>query len=82
MPHIQYVLGPLMQSVNSVYQIMQPRELNKAFLDQVTALNVLYNMQYIQQHSRVLAEMVEQGQIAIVGAIYDVQTGRVNFLET
>ena len=82
MPHIQYVLGPLMQSVNSVYQIMQPRELNKAFLDQVTALNVLYNMQYIQQHSSVLAEMLEQGQIAIVGAIYDVQTGRVNFLET
>jgi carbonic anhydrase len=39
-------------------------------------------MQYIQQHSSVLAEMLEQGQIAIVGAIYDVQTGRVNFLET
>ena len=82
MPHIQYVLGPLMQSVNSVYSIMQPRELSKAFLDQVTALNVLYNIQYIQQHSEVLADMVQKGQIAIVGAIYDVQTGRVNFLET
>ncbi|WP_306307759.1 carbonic anhydrase, partial [Acinetobacter baumannii] len=43
MPHIQYVLGPLMHSVDNVYDIMQPRSLTPAFIDQVTAMNVHYN---------------------------------------
>ncbi|MEB3754598.1 bifunctional SulP family inorganic anion transporter/carbonic anhydrase [Acinetobacter sp. MD2(2019)] len=80
MPHIQYVLGPLMHSVNNVYEIMQPRELSKGFLDQVTAMNVHYNIQYILKHSTVLNDLFERGEIEIVGAIYDVKTGQVNFL--
>ena len=70
-----------MHSVQSAYDIMQPRELNRPFIDQVTTLNVHYNIQYIVNHSSVLKEMLERGEIAIVGAIYDVQIGRVNFLE-
>ncbi|WP_394661515.1 bifunctional SulP family inorganic anion transporter/carbonic anhydrase [uncultured Acinetobacter sp.] len=80
MPHIQYVLGPLMHSVGNVYDIMQPRSLTSAFIDQVTAMNVHYNIQYIIKHSAVLREMLEHQQIDIVGAIYDVKTGKVNFL--
>ncbi|MDQ1208930.1 carbonic anhydrase [Acinetobacter baylyi] len=80
MPHIQYVLGPLMHSVGSVFDIMQPRELSKAFIDQVTAMNVHYNIQYIIQHSSVLKDMLDRREIDIVGAIYDVKTGKVNFL--
>lgn len=80
MPHIQYVLGPLMHSVDNVYDIMQPRNLTSAFIDQVTAMNVHYNIQYIIKHSAVLREMLEHQQIDIVGAIYDVKTGKVNFL--
>ncbi|MNR17822.1 Carbonic anhydrase [compost metagenome] len=81
MPHIQYVLGPLMHSVDSVYDIMQPRELSKAFINQVTAMNVHYNIQYIINQSNVLKDMVERGEIAVVGAIYDVKTGHVQFLD-
>ena len=81
MPHIQYVLGPLMESVNSVHSLMQPRDLSPAFIDQVTRMNVLYNIGYILQHSAVLKQLYEQGKIAIVGAIYDVKTGRVQFLD-
>lgn len=80
MPHIQYVLGPLMHSVDNVYDIMQPRSLTPAYIDQVTAMNVHYNIQYIIKHSAVLREMLEHQQIDIVGAIYDVKTGKVNFL--
>ncbi|WP_288433614.1 SulP family inorganic anion transporter [uncultured Acinetobacter sp.] len=80
MPHIQYVLGPLMHSVDNVYDIMQPRSLTPAFIDQVTAMNVHYNIQYIIKYSAVLREMLEHQQIDIVGAIYDVKTGKVNFL--
>ncbi|MFI8010052.1 bifunctional SulP family inorganic anion transporter/carbonic anhydrase [Acinetobacter sp. ABJ_C4_1] len=82
MPHIQYVLGPLMRSVESVYDIMQPRELNKAFINQVTAMNVHYNIQYIINNSTVLKDLLDRGEIAIIGAIYDVKTGHVEFLDT
>ena len=82
MPHIQYVLGPLMHSVESVYDIMQPRELNKTFVNQVTAMNVHYNIQYIINNSTVLKDLLDRGEIAIVGAIYDVKTGHVEFLDT
>ncbi|EXD77897.1 permease family protein [Acinetobacter baumannii 947299] len=81
MPHIQYVLGPLMHSVESVYDIMQPRELNKTFVNQVTAMNVHYNIQYIINNSTVLKDLLDRGEIAIVGAIYDVKTGHVEFLD-
>ncbi|WP_375586773.1 bifunctional SulP family inorganic anion transporter/carbonic anhydrase [Acinetobacter baumannii] len=81
MPHIQYVLGPLMHSVKSVYDIMQPRELNKTFVNQVTAMNVHYNIQYIINNSTVLKDLLDRGEIAIVGAIYDVKTGHVEFLD-
>ncbi|ENU45090.1 hypothetical protein F985_00290 [Acinetobacter seifertii] len=81
MPHIQYVLGPLMRSVESVYDIMQPRELNKAFINQVTAINVHYNIQYIINNSTVLKDLLDRGEIAIIGAIYDVKTGHVEFLD-
>ncbi|NUF53619.1 bifunctional SulP family inorganic anion transporter/carbonic anhydrase, partial [Acinetobacter seifertii] len=80
MPHIQYVLGPLMRSVESVYDIMQPREVNKAFINQVTAMNVHYNIQYIINNSTVLKDLLDRGEIAIIGAIYDVKTGHVEFL--
>jgi carbonic anhydrase len=43
---------------------------------------VLYNIGYILQHSTVLKQRYEQGQIAIVGAIYDVKTGQVQFLDS
>ena len=81
MPHIQYVLGPLMESVNSVYHLMQPHDLSPSFLDQVTRMNVLYNIGYILQHSSVLKALYHEGKIAIVGAIYDVKTGEVQFLD-
>ena len=81
MPHIQYVLGPLMQSVNSVHHLMQPYDLSPAFVDQVTRMNVLYNIAYILQHSQVLKHLYDQGEIAVVGAIYDVKTGQVQFLD-
>lgn len=81
MPHIQYVLGPLMRSVESIYDIMQPRDLNKAFINQVTAMNVHYNIQYIINNSTVLKDLLDRGEIAIIGAIYDVKTGHVEFLD-
>ena len=52
---------------------------NAEFVDKVSEKNVLLTIERIFQESEVLAEMQKNGEIMIVGAMYDVNTGEVNF---
>ena len=52
---------------------------NADFVNRVSAKNVELTIKDIKQRSPVLAEMHAEGEIDIVGAMYDVKTGRVNF---
>jgi carbonic anhydrase len=54
---------------------------NPEFVDRVAAINVRNMMKWIVDNSPTLASMVANGEIAIVGAMYDVATGRVEFLD-
>lgn len=53
---------------------------NTEFVDLVTEKNVHTTIDKIKADSPVLREMHDQGAIDIVGAIYDVASGKVNFL--
>jgi carbonic anhydrase/SulP family sulfate permease len=53
---------------------------NKEFVDSVATANVRITMQWIEAHSPVLAAMLKNGEIGMVGAMYDIATGRVEFL--
>ena len=44
-------------------------------------MNVHYNIQYIINNSTVLKDLLDRGEIAIIGAIYDVKIGHVEFLD-
>lgn len=52
---------------------------NEAFVNRVAAKNVEQTIQNILSQSSILKELFDQGEIDIVGAMYDVQTGRVDF---
>ena len=52
----------------------------KAFVDEVAQKNVLNTMNYIREKSRVLDRLTRENKIMLVGAIYDVNTGKVTFL--
>lgn len=54
---------------------------NADFVDQVAHINVRNTMQWIEQNSPTLASMLLDGQIILVGAMYNVKTGRVEFLD-
>lgn len=79
-PNIQYVLKPIMSAIETVKTQMTDDQLARSFIDEVTMMNVKNNIAYILKHSDVLREMVENGEVGIVGAIYDVKTGQVDFL--
>ena len=54
---------------------------NKAFVAAVAHANVRQTMLDIAAQSAVLRELIEAGQLAIVGGIYDLETGAVDWLE-
>ncbi|MFM8697252.1 MAG: bifunctional SulP family inorganic anion transporter/carbonic anhydrase [Phycisphaerales bacterium] len=54
---------------------------NPEFVDRVAAINVRNMMKWIVDNSPTLASMVANGEIAIVGAMYDVATGQVEYLD-
>ncbi|MGB2758828.1 carbonic anhydrase [Maribacter caenipelagi] len=52
---------------------------NLDFVDSVSAKNVELTIDNIRKQSPVLAEMEENGEVMIVGAMYDIATGAVDF---
>ncbi|AFD06938.1 bifunctional SulP family inorganic anion transporter/carbonic anhydrase [Solitalea canadensis] len=54
---------------------------NTDFVNNVTRLNVFTTMKNIRESSPILNEMINSGEIALVGAMYDVETGKVTFYE-
>jgi carbonic anhydrase len=55
---------------------------NTAFVRAVAEQNVRHTLENITEHSPVLREAVASGDIEIVGAMHEVATGRVFFLES
>ena len=54
---------------------------NLEFVKNVTALNVVNTMDRIRNESPIIARLEKEGSIKIMGGIYDIETGKVNFLE-
>ncbi|MEY2879407.1 MAG: hypothetical protein RLZZ15_1787 [Verrucomicrobiota bacterium] len=51
---------------------------NSAFVEKVASANVRLTVQNIRERSPVLREMLDAGQIGLVGGMYDLATGRVS----
>ena len=54
---------------------------NTEFVENVATLNVLLTIKRIRRESVIIRELEETGQIKIIGAKYDVDTGEVEFFE-
>jgi carbonic anhydrase len=53
---------------------------NEKFVAAVCQKNVLNSIEYIRKQSPVLKEMEQKGQIKIIGAVYNMRSGVVDFL--
>ncbi|MGC4057300.1 MAG: carbonic anhydrase family protein [Chitinophagaceae bacterium] len=52
---------------------------NEAFVKKVTDIHVNLTIERIRRESPIIAELEREGAIRIVGAMYDVETGKVTF---
>jgi carbonic anhydrase/SulP family sulfate permease len=78
--------------VTEIQQAINPATLKKpdqwapgekaAYTNEISRLNVLQTIQTIRKRSSTLNKLVEEGKIAIVGALYDVTSGEVSFFQT
>ncbi len=55
---------------------------NPEFVENVTNLNIRHSVKSIVNRSYILEHMIQQGEIAIVGAHHNLETGVVNFFES
>lgn len=76
------LLGKIKPAVDAVPAAVQPRtSKNYSFVDQVSEANVRLVMKQIAERSPVLREMIDKGEIKLVGGMYDLATGKVQFYE-
>ena len=76
------LLAKIKPAMDAVPAGIQPRNSkNSAFVDQVSEANVRLVMKEIRERSPILSQMLDQGQIALVGGMYDLATGKVQFYD-
>jgi carbonic anhydrase len=54
---------------------------NSVFVENVAEINVKRTIVAIRERSHILHEMIEKGEVGIIGAMYNVETGIVQFYE-
>lgn len=80
MGNLTKTLAYLRPAVAAVRDVPGPRDShNKAFVDAVMRMNVRLAMDTIRKQSPILNDMIGRGEVGLVGGIYDVKTGLVEF---
>ena len=75
-------LANINPSVKAVQGDYTPRSSQNAeFVQAVAEMNVQLTMQKLRDRSVVLRQMIDKGEIGLVGAMYDVSSGKVVFYE-
>lgn len=78
-------LTPLLHKIQPAVEAVKTEEgtdrssKNLHFVDQVSHVNVEMTIENIKKQSPTLNGLVEKGEVEIVGAMYDVSTGKVEF---
>ncbi|NCD72259.1 carbonic anhydrase family protein [Mucilaginibacter agri] len=72
-------IKPAVQNVRSTFK-GDTSSKNEGFIEAVCKENVLLTIQNIHKQSPALSEMEQEGKIKIIGAIYHMKSGKVDFL--
>ena len=73
-------LDPAVVSVKEPADSAQRTSANIDFVNEVAKANVLMTIEEIRKRSSVIAEMEQNSEVGIFGAMYDVKTGEVVFM--
>jgi carbonic anhydrase len=74
-------IEPAVAAVKEPEEVSLRNSSNLDFVNDVAVKNVLMTIDQIRSESPVLAEMEKKGEIQIVGGMYNIDSGEVNFFE-
>ena len=82
MGNLTSLLSKIRPAVDDEQTILDNRNSgNSEFVEKVAAINVKRTVKSIMQRSPILKEMIEKGEIGIVGGTHDITTGQVTFFD-
>lgn len=82
MGHLSTLLEKVKPAVNAESTTTENRNsANSSFVENVAKLNVRHTLNQIPQQSPILAELIQHGKVVLIGAMYNVETGQVEFYE-
>jgi carbonic anhydrase len=79
-------LTAMLQKLQHVVEKVEPKHTikgsgNEALVQEVAEENVHYSIRQILERSPIIKEMVDSGELGLVGGIYNISTGEANFFE-
>jgi carbonic anhydrase len=74
-------IQPAVYQEKSIKDASQRNSHNEEFVENVATLNVKRSVKTVIDRSYILEQMIEKGEIAIIGAKHDLDTGIVEFFE-
>ncbi|HYD47337.1 MAG TPA: SulP family inorganic anion transporter [Terriglobales bacterium] len=77
-------LGPIVEEIRhsideSCHALTSDAE-KAAFADNVARRNALHTVQQIAEQSQTIRKLLDEGRVAVLGAVYDVASGKIDFL--
>ena len=82
MGNLTALLTKIRPAVDDENSVLENRNSGNAeFVEKVSTINVKRTVQAIMERSTILKEMIEAGQIGIVGGTHDITTGEVTFYQ-
>ncbi|MBK8346143.1 MAG: carbonic anhydrase [Saprospiraceae bacterium] len=82
MGNLTTLLNKIQPAVNEEKTTLENRNSKNAeFVEKVASLNVKLTMDRVRKESEIIRELEESGAIKIVGGMYDVDSGKVDFYE-
>lgn len=80
--HIGEIINMIKPSIRHEKTVITDRSSKNAdYVEKIGELNVKYQIDTIIRLSDIVSEQLEMHQIGIVGGVYDLETGKVKFLE-
>jgi carbonic anhydrase len=74
-------LQPAVYAESDTVNIDKRNSKNAKFVENVSTINVKRSVKNIIERSFILEQMVENGEIGVVGAMYNIETGKVEFYD-
>lgn len=82
MGHLESLTKMIDPAINAEVETRENRTSeNEEFLSNVLRINVHHQIETIVKESRILRDMLQKQEIGIIGGIYDISTGNVEFFE-